>query len=91
LIEKAQATEPTDFELACEIQGAAELLTDSAFAQLCARFVEEYAPSSTPDKCTCATPAPISETTGAISFVDGEPWDNIKEITVCKSCGKLID
>ena len=40
LLNRAMAAEPTDFWLACEIDEAADLLMDAAFAQLCERYVD---------------------------------------------------
>lgn len=40
LLDRAELTEPKDFELACEIQRAAELLMDNGFALLCEEFIE---------------------------------------------------
>ena len=40
LLNRAQAAEPTDFWLAVEIEDAADLLMEQAFAMLCRRYVE---------------------------------------------------
>ena len=40
LLTLAKDTEPVDFELACQIQEAADILLDHAFAVLCLEYVE---------------------------------------------------
>ena len=39
LLDRAEVLVDTDFELACEMQAAGELLSDQAFAHICDRFV----------------------------------------------------